>query len=269
MISSIRNGIETRTLQAIHDYIITKGFDKLIIDDIYALEKTSEVPFNKSVNWLVLNNRDSLLEFADLLGKFHYYAEGFFQPPGSRVNVRWGKLADKYKKMTLMVKNFNNELKSKECSNDFEEIYSTKAIDIISSADKVIEVLQSEDYLKALSNSMAKREICLNRISSSCAFRSDNKLLLIGTKYIGYNMAVEDIVKLIKRIPINEDKEILQREIISVYYDVRELDEYSMKILKALISYPYDLIKLIITYSKQLEDEKTCIKKLKQFYPSL
>lgn len=214
----------------------------------------------------VLEDRDSMLKFSDLLGKFHSASEGFIQPPGIRAKVRWGKLSDKYKKMTLMIKNYNNELTNSSGNNEFDALFLEKSDRIIHLADKVIGVINSDDYLRALSSSMQRRELCINRISDTSAVTIENKLFLIGLNDIGYNMAIEDLVKLINRIPKKYDKGILQKEIISVYYDVREIDIHSLKVLNALSSFPYEIFKIIIRYLKHAEDEPACLKKLKQSY---
>lgn len=253
MTLSDRDILERRSLSKFGSYLTGRGFDRFTAADDF-LGATGIK--GQSLEDGRLSNREDLLKFTDLLARFHCCAEGFYQPEGSRMNVKWGKLGDKYRKMTLMLRNYYRELWEREQEQEQEDIdlqqrmIREKCSEILTAAEKTIVQLNSEYYLCALSSSMSRRELCLNRIGRDFVCRREDEFILVLSKYIGYNMAIEDLVKLIKKIPIREDKQILQREMISVYYDVREIDEASMLILKELISYPYEAVKNMIRYSK-------------------
>lgn len=63
-------------------------------------------------------------------------------------------------------------------------------------------------------------------------------------------MVEEDIALLVKRAIYETKDKAVFNDIIEEYRMLRKLDDFSLAIIKALVSYPYDSIKIIEKYIK-------------------
>jgi len=128
-----------------------------------------------------------------------------------------------------------------------------------------MKVLRSLDYLNALESSMKRKEICLNSISNYTARVEENRVVIVKVFDMGYNMTEEDVASLIKKaIEECKEKEAFN-DVIERYEEYRWLEDKSINIIRALVSYPYDSIKAIIRYTKYPEEQESLLEKFKEY----
>lgn len=247
---------EVMSTAAVLDYVSSRGFNEILFikrigvsksyikkgEEIYIL--TSMFPGQK----LKLINEENGLILAELLAKFHNAAEGFIQPPGIKLRVDWGKRMERLRTSTSRLEKYINYINSKEKLNEFEE-YTLKYTEmLIKRAKTSMKILKSLGYLRALEGSMKRKEICINGISNRTAIISGDRLVISKIFELGYNMVEEDIAALIKKVIQETGDKTLFDRISSKYFKIREAGEDSEKIIRALVSYPSDSVKVILKY---------------------
>jgi CotS family spore coat protein len=205
------------------------------------------------------------LLMAETLGKFHNAAEGFAQTTGIKVKVNWGRTMEKYRNLTVKIEKFSDYLQRKEKLTTFEQCTKEYVPILLKRAKASMKILRSMNYIKALENSMKRKEICINEISKNTGVISNNKLVITKIFDLGYNMVEEDLACLIKKL-IEEtgDKQMFE-VIVNKYCEFRPLEEASKDIIKALVSYPSDSIKVISKYMKNVDNGDELIEKFKRY----
>ncbi|CCJ33156.1 Spore coat protein cotS related [Caloramator australicus] len=254
-----------RTLQ---EYLYKNGFKNLI-----------EIRYNKEGKLYTIKNKKlyidtekvegrpfeidgekSIKEFCKVLSEFHGASEGFVPPPGIKINVRWGKLTERYKRY---LKDFER-IKDSENKTSFEAALEPYWEEIYKRAKEVMKTFRSIQYLSALEESMKKREVCLNTISKNTAIKTKRGIYLFEIFDSGYNMIEEDIAKLIKRGIQKTGKKEIFDIVLSEYEKYRALNSNSIEYIKAYVSFPYNTLKLVSKYlkGKEIDYEKKLEKAL-------
>jgi CotS family spore coat protein len=247
---------EITSAAAVLEYVSSRGFKSIISikrdgdskpyikngDKIYALIRVIDG------QKLKLRTKENGIRLAQTLGDFHNAAENFMQPPGVKLKVDWGKRMEKYRTLTSRLERYIDYLDEREKLNDFEEFTLGYVEMLLKRAKLSMKVLRSLGYLKALESSMKRKEICLNSVSSNTAVLYRSKVIITKIFDIGYNMVEEDLASLIKKLIEETGDRTVFVDIINAYKDKRNLNEDSEAIIKALISYPFDSIKMIARY---------------------
>lgn len=256
IINHVNNG-NFRNIISIKKDVDGKAYIKSA-DKIYVLVDTAGGKKFK------LKTRENGIVMAELLAKFHNSAEGFIQFPGVKVKVDWGKRMEKCRVMTARLEKYCNALK-KGTNNGFEELTADYTEMLLKRARGSMKILRSLDYLNCLEESMKRKEICLNAVSSNTAVVLNDKIIITKVFEMGYNMAEEDIAALIiKMIQETHDRSILE-EILERYQSYRYLGEKSIDIVRALVSYPFDSIKIIVKYLKHPGEHEAYIEKFRGY----
>lgn len=259
---------------AIIEYVKENGFKNIISikkdkdkkpylkinDNLYVF--TSEDHLGEKFDF---KDREAVINLSAILARFHECSEGFIQPAGIKVQVKWGRNMEKYRGMVTRLERFIDEIESKEHLTSFEEEVSPHLNSLLKRAKKSLKVLRSIKYINTLEKSMNKREVCINNISQSSVRKYEGRIILTKVFSLGYNMCEEDLAELIKRHLEESESREGYGDIIKEYRKVRELSEYSEEIIKALVSFPFDSIKTILKYAKSKEDEDVLIGKFKKY----
>lgn len=253
---------EIASTASVLDYVSSKGFNEILFikkigafkpyvkkgEEIYVLTSTS------LGQKLKLKNEENALILAKLLAKFHNAAEGFIQPPGIRLRVDWGKRMERLRMSTSRLEKYIKYIENKENLNGFEE-YTLKYTEmLIKRAKSSMKILKSLGYLRALEGSMKRKEICINGISSNTAIINEDRAVISKIFELGYNMVEEDIAALVKKAVEETGDRALSQRIMDKYFEIREAQEDSERIIKAFVSYPFDSIKVILKYYDHIKD---------------
>jgi CotS family spore coat protein len=258
---------------AIIDYVVQKGFKNIL-----SIKRNIEgKPYTKhdgkiyilsqshSSDKLKLRSEENALLMAEMLANFHNAAEGFIQPVGVKVKVNWGKTMERYRALTCKLERYIDYVNDKEKQNQFEEYTKTYLPYLLKRAKRSMKILRSAKYLMALEKSMKLREVCINGVSNNTVIIDDGNLIITKIFDLGYNMVEEDIADLVKKLIIETEDKSLINPVIDKYSQIRGLNEASKDIIKALISYPVDSIKIIGKYMKDMEDSDELLEKLKSY----
>lgn len=253
---------EVMSTAAVLDYVSSRGFNEISSikkigsykpyvkkgEEIYVL---MSMPYGQK---LKLKTESSGLILSELLAKFHNAAEGFIQPPGIKLRVDWGKRMERFRMFTSRLEKYINYIEGKEVLNEFEE-YTLGYTDLlIKRARSSMKILKSLGYLRALEGSMKRKEICINGISNNTAIINGDGVVISKIFELGYNMAEEDIAALIKKVIQDTGDSKIFDKMIGKYFEIREAQKDSESIIKALISYPFDSIKIILKYYNHTRD---------------
>ncbi|QCX33433.1 hypothetical protein FDN13_06745 [Caloramator sp. E03] len=265
---------EILSANAIINYAVSNGFKSLIRINIVENGKI----YTKNTNGLFINineygsenfrldNKKNIMIMAAMLAHFHNCAEGFVQPQGIKAKVYWGKRAEKYRALISKLERFKNEVSNKENLSQFEEYVMPYLDELIIRAKACQKIFKSKEYLKALEDSMKKKEVCINSASSCTAVVKNGRPLIVKVFDMGYNLCIEDVALLIKHsIEDSMDKRVY-KDIIKKYSSIRKIDNGTDKIIKSYVSFPYYTLKTIKKYMENSKDDEEYIDKFKRVY---
>lgn len=253
---------EVMSAAAVLEYVTSRGFDHIVSlkkignykpyirkeDAIYVLMSIARG------QKLKLRSQSNALILAEELGRFHNAAEGFTQPPGIKLRVEWGKRLENYRMAATRIEKYISYIQNKETLNEFEKYTSQYTDLLMKRAKSSMKILKSIGYLRALEDSMKRKEICINGISGNTAVISEDGVIITKIFEVGYNMVEEDVADLIKKTIENTGDLGVFDKIISCYSKIRELQEDSERIIRAIVSYPYESIKAILKYYNHTRD---------------
>lgn len=262
---------EIESKASVLNYVFSRGMKDIVrikgVKDnklYYKFNDKAYILLDKHSNErLNLNTKENAIIASGLLSEFHNATIGYEQPPGTKLVALWGIKMDKFKRMTCVLERFSDRMMDKASLNEFE-IAANKYMDILfKRAYSATKILRSSNYIDRLEESMGNKEICLNSIGISK--KSDGSYFIDGIKKISYNMIEEDIALLIKKAIESSKNNTVFTPIIDEYKRHRDLSEDSIKIIKALVSYPYNSIKTIEKYMKKpnKETRRLCEKFIK------
>lgn len=274
MIQTNKPEWEISSSAEITDYITKNGFSNIISFKngvngkpyVYKNNKIYALLDNVEGEKLELTNKESIIEFASLLGNFHSCAEGFTKPPGMSMKTEWGKLIVKFKTMTRRVEKYIKIINETGKTNSFEIETWDYLESIMKRAATSLKIFKSKEYLNALEKSMFLREVCLNSISDDGVVINKGEMIITNVFDFSYNMNLEDLSKLIKKSFESNNPKIMYDEVISAYSRVRYIDENSRNIVNAMITFPYDSMKVINRYMNKMGEEALLLEKFKRYY---
>ncbi|KRQ87790.1 Spore coat protein I [Caloramator mitchellensis] len=200
----------------------------------------------------------NIMEYCKMLAAFHNAAEGYVPPAGVKINVKWGRTVEKFKKQLKVMESFRDSLKDKKDLNEFESLVAKDLEDLIKRGKDAMRILRTLHFLNRLEDSMKNREVCLNKISDRAVSRGKKGLIITDLFEAGYNMIEEDLARLIKKAIEKMENKGTFSDIIKEYTAMRPLGPNSEEYIKAFVSFPYNSSKLISKYlkGKQLEYDK-------------
>lgn len=264
---------EIQCASEIINRLVSKGFTNIII-----IRRNREgKPFINESNTLYiltdnaeelrfkLNSRKNGTAMAEVLAHFHNVAEGFTPPPGVKMKVRWGKKMEKCRNLTMRIEKFVDYISDKKNLSEFEAYAKPYAQELLRRAKASMKILKSMDYIKGLESSMKRKEVCINAISNNTAKLSGGRLTITKVFDIAYNMVEEDVAALIKKLIEETGDKGVYDYVLSTYCRIRNVDENSRRIIRALVSFPFDSIKTISKYMDHMDRGEELLNKLKKY----
>jgi len=215
-----------------------------------------ELKLNKSMR------EENILDYLKLISEFHKKIMGYDDYVWYRLQDKRGRIMEQYK---IYFKKASRELqivKSKEELNSFEKVSLEYGERYLKIAQRCIEEIYNNGYLELLKRSMNRCEIVLgdNNINN---IRKGEFIEVAYLEECAYDLVELDAVfylnKLIKKgIKLDYDKLLVK------FCEFESLDQYSLRFMKAMITFPYEFIKCFIKgASKYTEkDESNYLNKL-------
>jgi hypothetical protein len=216
---------------------------------------------------LALNSEENIIAVTRLIAEFHKLAKGFNKPNGVRIKTEWGRLIEKYKMMVVKLNKYYIKIdESKEKNNAFAVKTMECKKDILNWAEAANKVFNSDLYISLLENSMREKEIGLVSFNDDTVIKADNQLKLSGIFDVSYNMAIEDVGKLIRKCCMRTENCINEDLIIREYEKIHPLDQNEIIMIHAITDFPYDCIKIILKYQEDNSKEKQLLEKFIRVY---
>lgn len=207
-------------------------------DEFYTLQK------NISKNEISLDDKQEISLAIEELANFHK-------------NTKNLVLAEEFKKISTFDFGEIEEMeKIKRKINKFKkktefDIYVLKNYDkYIQRAKKIINILETSNYISIENNCISNCSITLNLIKEEQFMLKDNYVIInsLCENTIGYQL--DDLIKFIHRYLqkniINKNLDFMKVEdLINIYSSINPIDDLNLKIVKAKLLYPTDFFKLV------------------------
>lgn len=145
------------------------------------------------------------------------------------------------KKTLKMIRTFEEKYKK----SDFDLFIIDEGNKILSRANKSLNTLDEEQYLKIIVRSMNNYDICLGRVDEGSLKKEGLTICVRTTRYISYNMIEHDCYNYIKRLK----KRGYKGDIIKLINDFAyksDLNRDSIDYITVLSNYPLESIKTLL-----------------------
>lgn len=181
-----------------------------------------------------------------LINRLHKLFNNYDGYDVKNIDNKTGKLVEKYKLEIRIGKRYIKNIEENNCSDDFESTF----LSYLERSEKCI-LKASRNYVDLIKRSMKNREICLH----NCYFDNlyENKKIVIGDiNSICFDMVEVDGINFILEIKESKNKLNLEK-LIHEYVRIEKLDNHSEEFIKAIVSYPSEVMKWIRRYIKDGE----------------
>ena len=152
------------------------------------------------------------------------------------------------KKTLKMIRTFEEKYKK----SDFDLFIIDEGNKILSRANKSLNTLDEEQYLKIIVRSMNNYDICLGRVDEGNLKKEGLTICIRTTRYISYNMIEHDCYNYIKRLK----KRGYEGDIIKLINDFAyksDLNKDSIDYITVLSNYPLESIKTLLKLKEDRE----------------
>jgi len=191
---------------------------------------------------------EKVINQINIINEVHKLSCGFNGYLRKRINNHTCKLIEDDK---IQLKKFRRSLeKIKENGpiDRVEEIVLERGDRVLARGEKVIDTIMNNDYMELVARSMDNVEICLTNVDFDNLGKSET-IEIVNFDDIAYNMVEMDcyyfLVKL-KRKGFKVDF----NKCIDEFCKLEGLGESSKVFIRALLSYPYEFIKIYEKYKK-------------------
>lgn len=188
-------------------------------------------------------NEELIIEQLHLINRVHKLLNDYNGYDVKNIDNKTGKLVEKYKMEIRLGKRYIKNIEENKCLDEFGNML----LDYLERSEKCI-LMASKNYVELIRRSMKNREMCIH----DCYFDNlyDNKEIVIrDINSICFDMLEVDCINLILKIKETKNKINLEK-LIYEYVCVEKLDDYSEKFIKAIASYPSEVMKWFKRYIK-------------------
>ncbi|MDU2490220.1 MAG: hypothetical protein E7D27_06480 [Clostridium celatum] len=152
------------------------------------------------------------------------------------------------KKTLKMIRTFEEKYKK----SDFDLSIIDEGNKILNRANKSLNTLDEDQYLKIIVRSMSNYDICLGRVDEGSLKKEGLTICVRTTRYISYNMIEHDCYNYIKRLK----KRGYKGDIIKLINDFAyksDLNRDSINYMTVLSNYPLESIKILLKLKEDRE----------------
>lgn len=189
-------------------------------------------------------DKNMVINQINTLAKFHKSTMGCFLPQNIVKNkigktVLYNRTA--LRKLSLYCKKAGYNPK-----NNFEELLSSKAAEMIERAENSLNHIYMADYLELIKRSMKRNEICINNPYFN-NIRKNGGIEILSSGNISYDMVEIDGLNLFNKLKGKKYK-FDYKELIKYFIESENLNKESGEFIEALLSYPYYFMKCAVRY---------------------
>lgn len=250
-------------MTGLYEYVKNRGFNNLLKlyraksgryyirrpDGIYLLYDYMDM---KSSGFSFSKNGSHMMR---LLYDFSTAAQGYIPPSGGKGKSCFGIWAEQYKKELLSLKKCRDRLKESSSLSPFEIMFLSDCDLFMQRIEESIMLLNRNDYLKRVEDSMQKHQVCISSFKQSNFFNNKGEMNIKTLKKCRYDILEKDIAELAAKF---QESCIDSRtpEIVNLlqgYSDDFKLNDNSMKLIKAFMLFPDEYVKVYSKYFKNYE----------------
>lgn len=217
-------------------YLCTKGVKK-----VNFMLKSNETLSRRILEEKVINQ-------INIISEVHKLSCGFNGYLRKRINNHTCKLIEDDKIQLKKFRRSLEKIKDNGPIDRVEEIVLERGDRVLARGEKVIDTIMNNDYMELVARSMDNVEICLTNVDFDNLGKSET-IEIVNFDDIAYNMVEMDcyyfLVKL-KRKGFKVDF----NKCIDEFCKLEGLGESSKVFIRALLSYPYEFIKIYEKYKK-------------------
>ena len=144
------------------------------------------------------------------------------------------------KKISKMIKLYEE----KYYKDDFDYFIIEEGNKILARANRTINALDEDMYLKLILRSMNNYEICLGKVDEGNLKKDGMIICIRSTRYISYNMLEHDCYNYIKRLKKKGYSGNVM-EIVNDFSQKSGLGNESIDYIRVLVNYPIEAIKIL------------------------
>lgn len=231
------------------DYL--KSFNVLIKENINNV--TKEIDDELAINQIKL-----ISDFSKISSSYNGIERKFF------VN----KTGVFIEEMKILVKKYKRYLKSiaeKEDISIVEAYILKQGEELLVRSENSVLGIKFNEYLKILNRTMERGEICLGNCYFNNISKLDGEIQIVSLKNMSLNFLEMDVLEFLRKLK-RKNINIDFHKVIYEFCNYNSFGYESEVILKAMIAFPYDYLKLVNNYriGKKNLSEEEFIEKLKK-----
>lgn len=218
---------------------------------------TNEIEVNEDIDdENVIKQLTVISDFSKIASNYNGFESKNFQD----------KTGTHFEEMKVLLKRYKRYIEILKQRNHLslnEEFILFNNEDILSRSEKALENIKFQDYLAVLKRSMEFSETCIGNGYFDNITRCKGTIYIVSLKSLSYNFIEMDAFQLlnkIKRRNINIDFE----SVIDEFCDYNGLNYFSEKLLKSLLSFPFEYLKWCNNYriNRKKYSEEEYLKKI-------
>lgn len=187
-----------------------------------------------------------IIEQFHVINKFHKILRDYRGYDIKNIDNKTGRLVEKYKMEIRLGKRYIRSTKGNNISDDFNDML----LKYIERSEECV-LQASRNYVDLIKRSMKSGEICLEDCYFDNVYENEH-LFIRDASSICFDMIEIDGINLIDRIKVIKD-EFDWEKLIHEYACIEKLNACSEEFMKALISYPSEVMKWFRRYVKDEE----------------
>jgi len=210
----------------------------------------------KKVDFMLKNNEtlnrrileEKVLEQIHTIREIHELSCGFNGYLRKRINNHTCKIVEDYKIQLKKFKRSLEKIKENGPVDRVEEIILEKGDEILARGEKVIDIIMSNGYMDLVARSMKNVEICLIDVDFDNLGKGET-IEVVNFDDVAYNMVEMDCYHFLSKLKRKGFYVDFER-CIDTFCSIENLGENSKIFIKALLSYPYEFMKIYEKYKR-------------------
>lgn len=180
----------------------------------------------------------------EAIKEFHDMACGYSESSGPKLKSSAGRLIENYKISLKKVRKQILKLQRQKDLNDFE-IYFLKNADVmIKRGEKAVSKADNSRYMSLILRSMKNNEICIGNTGFD-NLRKEDTLKIVSFDSCSYDMVEIDGISFLRKLKKKRiDGDF--KKMITDYCDIERLGSESTDFMTAVLSYPYEFMKMSV-----------------------
>jgi CotS family spore coat protein len=193
--------------------------------------------------------------------RFHKLAIGCNPAPGTKPQVKWGKLLLYNKSCMTGLKKIIDDIKNQEDNTEFKRIVCKYGDNYLKQAEEAYEVLKSSKYMNIVEKYMKLNSICIGDFSKKKILRYGEKLIVKKLNNCCYDIPCTDVGRILIK---NINNPLWCKEFLDAYMKSSKMSKDELIIVYSMVLVPRETYKIIKRYyeNKAGLDKRLLLKKL-------